>query len=255
MSERTRSSLTSIDARSVGRCWQIKHLNPDETLSHYSTQVKRDRMDIEAHLKQAHKTTLKIYSANFENPAVKESAKDVVDKLVRMGVLEEPSKSVCRTPKKLKPRPLEIKSDNSNDAPEVNSATENLNKFVSVSENVMATENGPDQELTFVNVKTEVQDDSFSNMSTSVSQELELDNQEQELSRKRKRKLPAKFSNDFEMESVAKSLMTPDRRTVSTRVSSTVTSSSTSNQSSVSTPPAARRINIKTENDSGKYSC
>ena len=90
-----------------------------------STQVKRDRMDIEAHLKQAHKTTLKIYSANFENPSVKENPQTIVSKLVRMGVLEEPSRSVCRTPKKLKAKPAEPKSDL--DVP----VNENLNKFVS----------------------------------------------------------------------------------------------------------------------------
>ena len=33
-------------------------------------QVKRDRMDIEAHLKQAHKTTLKLYTNNFERGQV-----------------------------------------------------------------------------------------------------------------------------------------------------------------------------------------
>ena len=65
-------------------------------------------MDIEAHLKQAHKTTLKIYSANFENPDCKDNPKEIVAKLVRMGVLEEPSDK-CRTPKKLKMRVSELK--------------------------------------------------------------------------------------------------------------------------------------------------
>ena len=213
-------------------------------------------MDIEAHLKQAHKTTLKIYSANFENPAIKESAKEVVDKLVRMGVLEEPSKSVCRTPKKLKPRPPETKSDNSNDVPEANSATENLNKFVSMSENVIANEKSPEQGLTFVNVKTEVQDSSYMSTSMSVSPNQELDNQE--LSRKRKRKLPAKFSSDFELESVTRSLTTPDRRTASSMASSTVTSSSVSTQSNVNSSPAVRKPSltnaIKTEIDAARSS-
>ena len=34
-------------------------------------------MDIEAHLKQAHKTTLKIYSANFENPDCTDDPKEI----------------------------------------------------------------------------------------------------------------------------------------------------------------------------------
>jgi len=82
-----------------------------------STQVKRDRMDIEAHLKQAHKTTLKIYSANFENPDCKDDPKEIVAKLVRMGVLEEPSDRMCKTPKKLKMRSSEMKSSSSSSKP------------------------------------------------------------------------------------------------------------------------------------------
>lgn len=34
--------------------------------------------------------SLKIYSANFENPDCKDDPKEIVAKLVRMGVLEEP---------------------------------------------------------------------------------------------------------------------------------------------------------------------
>jgi len=80
------------------------------------TQVKRDRMDIEAHLKQAHKTTLKIYSANFENPECKDNPNEIVAKLVRMGVLEEPNDKICKTPRKLKNKNYE-QSDSSGRRP------------------------------------------------------------------------------------------------------------------------------------------
>ena len=130
-----------------------------------STQVKRDRMDIEAHLKQAHKTTLKIYSANFENPNLLESPEAVISKLVRMGVLEEPSKSICRTPKKLKPRISELKSDN--EVP----VNENLNKFVSVCENV------PLEKMTHVEIKTEVDDSNYFGTSNNSPEPFVMENQ------------------------------------------------------------------------------
>merc|ERR1719232_1241464 len=125
-----------------------------------STQVKRDRMDIEAHLKQAHKTTLKIYSANFENPSNQESHEATVSKLVRMGVLEEPSKNMCKTPKKIKPRPAvtEVKSESSIDVVD----QENINKFISVSESVANDDNHDDEDSAQVNVKTEVDEGSYS---------------------------------------------------------------------------------------------
>ena len=87
-------------------------------------------------------------------------------------------------------------------------------------------EQSPNQDLTFVNVKTEVQDTGYLNASTTLSQDQDPEPESPEMSRKRKRKLPAKFSDDFEMESVTKSLTTPDRRTASTKASSTVTTSS-----------------------------
>lgn len=159
-----------------------------------STQVKRDRMDIEAHLKQAHKTTLKIYSANFENPSVQESNQAIVSKLVRMGVLEEPSKSVCRTPKKLK---TTKPSDNRNDNRVPHH--ENLNKFVSVSENV------PLEKMTHVDVKSEFDEPTYLNNPYQPP----VDDMENDLTRKRKRKLPSKLSSDFEVSQVRS--LTPDR--------------------------------------------
>ena len=156
-----------------------------------ATQVKRDRMDIEAHLKQAHKTTLKIYSANFENPSNKESHEDTVSKLVRMGVMEDPSKNVCRTPKKItnsQKNLLRIKSDISNEVPESN----DLNKFVSVDENV------PEPESEQV-IKTEPvdshngQENSFGSLVSGVG------NGEERLLQSRKRKLPPKLNSDFEL--------------------------------------------------------
>ena len=156
-----------------------------------ATQVKRDRMDIEAHLKQAHKTTLKIYSANFENPSNKESHEDTVSKLVRMGVMEDPSKNVCRTPKKItnsQKNLLRIKSDISNEVPESN----DLNKFVSVDENV------PEPESEQV-IKTEPVDshngqgNSFGSLVSGVG------NGDERLLQSRKRKLPPKLNSDFEL--------------------------------------------------------
>ena len=159
-----------------------------------STQVKRDRMDIEAHLKQAHKTTLKIYSANFENPSVQESNQAIVSKLVRMGVLEEPSKSVCRTPKKLKTtKPSDNRNDNR--VPHY----ENLNKFISVSENV------PLEKMTHVDVKSENEEPTYLNNPYQPP----VDDTENDFTRKRKRKLPSKLSSDFEVSQVRS--LTPDR--------------------------------------------
>ena len=75
------------------------------------TQLKRDRMDIEAHLKSAHKTTLKIYSANFENPSNQESLEATVSRLVGEGKLEDPAKNKCKTPKKIKHRQPVVKRE------------------------------------------------------------------------------------------------------------------------------------------------
>ena len=171
-----------------------------------STQVKRDRMDIEAHLKQAHKTTLKIYSANFENPGNQESHEATVSKLVRMGVLEEPSKNMCRTPKKIKPKQLEIKSDISNEVPE----NENLNKFVSVSENV------PEESQVVIKSEFEQspnsQEYSFGSLISGGG-----DENDPILSRKRKRKLPSKFSSDFEISKPGSSKEERDKKPILTQ--------------------------------------
>ena len=70
-------------------------------------QVKRDRMDIEAHLKQAHKTTLKLYTANFERGQVFgegpgcTSLADTIVRLVKEGQMEEPSEKMFKTPRKV----------------------------------------------------------------------------------------------------------------------------------------------------------
>ena len=114
-----------------------------------STRVKRDRMDIEAHLKQAHKTTLKVYGANFENPSNQDSLEATVSKLVREGKMEDPTKmkNMNLTPKKIKSTQSVVNREIINKVPE----NENLNKFVSVSENV--TEEQEDQAV----IKSEIE--------------------------------------------------------------------------------------------------
>jgi len=215
-----------------------------------STQVKRDRMDIEAHLKQAHKTTLKIYSANFENPNLLESPEAVISKLVRMGVLEEPSKSICRTPKKLKPRLSELKSDN--EVP----VNENLNKFVSVSENV------PLEKMTHVEIKTEVDDSNYFGTSSNSPEPLVTENRvlnEQDLERgKRKRKLPSKLNSDFEVKQVKS--QTHDKPSTSgpltQRNENTSHVSSKSNSNVASTSSGSRTVETKSsEEESVMYRC
>ena len=167
-----------------------------------STQVKRDRMDIEAHLKQAHKTTLKIYSANFENPSNQESHEATVSKLVRMGVLEEPSKNMCKTPKKIKPKQLEIKSDISNEVPD----NENLNKFVSVSENV------PEESQVVIKSEYEESQEPFGSLISGGGDENDSSH-----SRKRKRKLPSKFNSDFEISKPGSSKGEGDKKPILTQ--------------------------------------
>ena len=176
-----------------------------------TTQVKRDRMDIEAHLKQAHKTTLKIYSSNFENNNVQESAKEMVEKLVRMGVLEEPTKSLCRTPKKIKSKSTETPKKtkgkfnltpqkmNTSD-PKSNKVPETDTKFVTVSENVDASataegeKSGGEQR-----VKTEVLDASCLSQGQVALQHPALDTENSRTDSKRKRKLPSRLSSEYEI--------------------------------------------------------
>lgn len=172
-----------------------------------STQVKRDRMDIEAHLKQAHKTTLKIYSANFENPSNQETHEATVSKLVRMGVLEEPSKNMCKTPKKIKPKQLEIKSDISNEVPD----NENLNKFVSVSENV------PEESQVVIKSEIEESQNSQEYSFGSLISGGGGDENDSNLSRKRKRKLPSKFNSDFEISKPGSSKPEGDKKPILTQ--------------------------------------
>jgi len=216
-----------------------------------NTQVKRDRMDIEAHLKQAHKTTLKIYTANFENSNLKESPKTVVAKLVRMGVLEEPSRSVCRTPKKLKAKPADQTT---------------ADKFVSVSENV--PKSGPEFEKQIVNIlsnekkiKTEMPEckengSLFHNYPTSPTNQI-LSNSSLPADplalAKRKRKMPSKFDPDgFEGKSPKDEVGSAKR----VKGSETVTSplSQRNNNSLLSSPAKARPdlLAVKTERLSPK---
>ena len=92
-----------------------------------SIQVKRDRMDIEAHLKQAHKISIKIYSTNFENPGgVRDTPEMAVEKLVREGIMDEPTRFMNKTPKQIK-----IKSAK----PRRSQSTENTSKSVSLRKN------------------------------------------------------------------------------------------------------------------------
>ena len=219
-----------------------------------TTQVKRDRMDIEAHLKQAHKTTLKIYSANFENINVKESAQEMVEKLVRMGVLEEPTKSLCRTPKKLKTKSTETPKKpkgkvietpppkmnlNSSEPKNDKAVAENDTKFVTVSENVDA--NGDEENQP--RVKTEVYDAAYLSQSSyiqphpSLHADIEID---AELSKKRKRKLSSRLSSDFEVGQVES--LTPKRSKDfnSKKLSKTKKTSSTS-----SSPLSQRNANTQ----------
>jgi len=197
-----------------------------------STQVKRDRMDIEAHLKQAHKTTLKIYSANFENPDCTDDPKEIVAKLVRMGVLEEPSDK-CRTPKKLKMRVSEMKykSTSKKDFPvklpviETSKSKDSgiskvsePNPVPAVKKNNVPLINGnnvaissPIKRIKIPKIKSEVTEvktehefnGAFGSLRTELEREVlnESTDTENELNfgSKRKRKLPSKFTNDFEV--------------------------------------------------------
>ena len=197
-----------------------------------STQVKRDRMDIEAHLKQAHKTTLKIYSANFENPNCTDDPKEIVAKLVRMGVLEEPSDK-CRTPKKLKMRVSEIKykSSSKKEIPvklpvietskrkepgmakviEPNPVPAVKNSDVPLINGNNVAISSPIKRIKIPKIKSEVTEvkaeHEFNGAYGFVRNELEREvlsestDTENELNfnSKRKRKLPSKFTNDFEV--------------------------------------------------------
>jgi len=49
--------------------------------------MKRDRMDIEAHLKQVHKTTMRVYQANFEDDSDIKDPAEVLEKLVNDGLV------------------------------------------------------------------------------------------------------------------------------------------------------------------------
>merc|ERR1719154_1030679 len=162
-----------------------------------NTQVKRDRMDIEAHLKQAHKTTLKIYSANFENPNCTDDPKEIVARLVRMGVLEEPSDRMCKTPKKLKMRTSEMKSLNIKQVikKEKSIPTPVKQPVIERSKTVH-----PSQEQRIKSSKASATP--TSDIKGTASNETTLTNGHSSAFSspiKRIRKLPSKFSNDFEV--------------------------------------------------------
>merc|ERR1712241_753797 len=182
-----------------------------------------------------------IYSANFENINVKESAQEMVEKLVRMGVLEEPTKSLCRTPKKLKAKSTETpkkpkgktvgtsppKMSLNNFEPKRDKAgAENDTKFVTVSENVDV--NGDEENQ--LRVKTEVYDATYLSQSNyiephpSLHADTEIDSQH---SKKRKRKLSSRLSSDFEVGQVES--LTPkrsrDKKLSKTKKTSTASSS------------------------------
>merc|ERR1711974_436981 len=134
--------------------------------------------------------------------------------LVRMGVLEEPTKSLCRTPKKLKTKSTETpkkpkgKTVETPPPPKMNlnspepktekAAAEADTKFVTVSENVDA--NGDEENQP--RVKTEVYDAAYLSQSNyiqphpSLQADIETDSQ---LRKKRKRKLSSRLSSDFEV--------------------------------------------------------
>jgi len=54
--------------------------------------IKKDRMDIEAHIKQVHKTTYRVYEENLESEQAGEDADAVVAKLIKEGVVAMPDK-------------------------------------------------------------------------------------------------------------------------------------------------------------------
>jgi len=186
------------------------------------TQVKRDRMDIEAHLKQAHKTTLKIYSANFENPNCTDEPKDIVARLVRMGVLEEPSEKMCKTPKKLRTRASEFKRSNANKPlVELSSSQQSTNSRTMPIQPIVSEKNertmlpnqntisSPIRKLKIPKIKREPSFQSESKPHAGVppskysekefvSESADTEN-DPSIWRERKRKLPATFEDSFIM--------------------------------------------------------
>eukprot|EP00092_Neocalanus_flemingeri_P040165 GFUD01043750.1.p1 GENE.GFUD01043750.1~~GFUD01043750.1.p1 ORF type:complete len:921 (+),score=245.54 GFUD01043750.1:150-2912(+) len=242
-----------------------------------STQVKRDRMDIEAHLKQAHKTTLKIYSANFENPDCKDDPKEIVARLVRMGVLEEPSDKMCKTPKKLKMRTSEIKSLKPvikkeklvpvkqpvrGDKSKQDYKAPKAGKFdseVSASDKAVKTDNAlpnggstafssPIKKMKIPKIKREVESEvsnefNSENIFRGLEREVVTDSTDTENesyhSSKRKRKLPSKFSEDFEV-SLNKSNIPQRPKPVTNSVSPKKSKLSQGSTASVASPLSQR---------------
>ena len=162
------------------------------------TQVKRDRMDIEAHLKQAHKTTLKVYGANFENPSNQDSLEATVSRLVREGKMEDPAKNTCRTPKKIKPKQPEIKSDFSNEVPE----NENLNKFISVTEHV------PGDKEAEVTIKSE-NEESITSHESSFGSLVAGNGYDKENRKRKSTNLPSRLRNEISNSDLSKGDLKP----------------------------------------------
>lgn len=95
-----------------------------------SAIIKRDRMDIEAHLKDKHKTTLRIYAENFESNDSKEPFGNVVERLLKEGKIGSMNLNIKKE-EKIKEEILETDEietdlvDNHND---------NIENSISVSE-------------------------------------------------------------------------------------------------------------------------
>lgn len=157
-----------------------------------STQVKRDRMDIEAHLKQAHKTTIKIYSSNFENPNVRDAPEVSVEKLVRKGLLTEPTRVLNKVPKQIK-----IKSSE----PRRSKRSENKSKLVSIRNNkdrILSRTMGAGREK----MKTETIDLSYftdTNYNQTLSTSHTDSNSDYQVRKKRRKKSPSPIEERSEL--------------------------------------------------------
>ena len=149
-----------------------------------STQVKRDRMDIEAHLKQAHRITIKVYTSNFENPSVRDTPEVAVERLVREGLLTEPTRFRNKIPKQIK-----IKSDH----PRRSKRSErNKSKFVNIHQNKDRKTAAGEKE------KTELTDQSCltdTNDNQALSTSYTDSESDCQLSKKRKRRSPSPAEN------------------------------------------------------------
>ena len=109
----------------------VKHseiITDNYTCKLCSASIKRDRMDIEAHLKDKHKTTLRIYAENFESNDSKEPFENVVERLLKEGKIgsmnlnlkiEENIKKEILETDETKPELLDNHNDNLDNAKSV----------------------------------------------------------------------------------------------------------------------------------------